>query len=66
MWKLFLIGLIFTQRTKSSLDDFEFPKYGNALTQSVTDVIANFYLTFSATVNFVYASDGYKSEEKQL
>lgn len=60
-----MLRLVFLAVTSSigTLEYFGIPKYSSALSQSVTDVILNYYVNESSTVNIIHESSNSKGEE---
>lgn len=56
MWKFILCIFLLRDKVHGSLDDFEMPKYGNALTEAVVDIVSNFYMNESTTINIIFAT----------
>jgi hypothetical protein len=56
MWKYFLLLLI-VNSADGKQADFTMPNYGSALTEAIVDIILNFYMNESNTINIFYASE---------
>lgn len=55
MWKYILL-LIHIGVVRSGSQDFPMPKYGSPLTEATSDIIFNYYMKESATLNIFYSS----------
>jgi hypothetical protein len=65
MWKFVLCLFLLHGEVRGALNDFAMPKYGNALTEAVADIVFNFYLNETATINILFAADEHESERLQ-
>lgn len=62
MWKVALVCVAINS-SQGALDDFAMPKYSSALTQAVTDVIVNYYVNESSTINVFHESTDVGGDE---
>lgn len=56
MWKYFLL-LVTIYSVNAQFVNFDTPKYDSTLTQAIIDIITNFYMDKSTTINIFYASE---------
>lgn len=56
MWKLYSV-LFLISSVNGNLEDFAMPNYGSALTRAVANIIFNYHMNQSTTINFIYAAD---------
>lgn len=63
MWK-FLIFLILLRPSNGALEDFPMPDYGSALSEAVVDIIFNYYMNETLTINMIHASTNSEGREE--
>ena len=56
MWKLIIL-LFLIHSSKGDLNNFELSKHSSSLTEAITDIIFNFYVIHSTTVNIIFSSE---------
>lgn len=65
MRKFILCLFLLHGKANGSVDDFPMPNYGSALTEAVVDIVINFYLKESPTINILFAADELENERLQ-